>query len=82
MNARLPKYSETRTLPKFLRRGLTQKLSLAESERAVLCNGREKERVRGQLAESGKTLLLVKRGSLFCTCVDKIFINNYLRVLV
>ena len=38
---------------------------------------RKRERVRGQLAESGKTLLLVKRGSLFCTCVDKIFINNY-----
>ena len=46
VNARLPKYSETRTLPKFLRRGLTQKLSLAESERAVLCNGRERERER------------------------------------
>ena len=56
---------------KFLRRGLTHKLSLAESERAVLCNGREGERVRGQLAESGKTLLLVKRGPLFD---DKTFI--------
>ena len=46
MYAKLLKYKETRTLPKFLRRGLTHKLSLAESERAVLCNGRERESKR------------------------------------